>query len=75
MTQEQCKRIRQILSRQSFADWYNTGKFNDWITGDLEHRNQLTRVEGNAEIDKDIQRIFGPLFGLLLRLNLLRKWS
>lgn len=62
MTQEQCKRIRQILSRQSFADWYNEGEFNDWITGDLEHNEELTREEANQEIDKDIKAIFGSVF-------------
>lgn len=62
MTKEQCKKIRAILSRKHFADWYNTGEFNDWITGDLEHNEELTREEANREIDKDIQQIFGPAF-------------
>lgn len=62
MTSEQCKKIRQILSRQSFADWYNEGDFNRWITGDFEHEEQLTREEAEQEINKDIKAFFGSIF-------------
>jgi hypothetical protein len=62
MNAEQLKKIRQLLSTQRFADWYTTGNFDKWTTGDLKHETQKSQEECDAIIDKDIERLFGNIF-------------
>jgi hypothetical protein len=48
---EVIEKILSTLSRQKFADWYNTGNFDKWITGDLP------KVPQN-QVKKDIAQMF-----------------
>ena len=43
--------ILNALEGRRFADWYNTGKFNAYISGELP---QVTK----EEIIEDIKRLF-----------------
>lgn len=46
------EKIFQTLLRQKFADWYNSGRFDQWISGDLPG------IE-DEEIKEDIRNLFG----------------
>jgi hypothetical protein len=49
---EKKEMVNIILNRlegQTFADWYNNGGFDDWITGDDKDREK---------IEKDVAKMF-----------------
>lgn len=48
---EVIEKILQGLTRQKFADWYNSGNFDKWISGDLP------KIPDN-QIQKDIAELF-----------------
>lgn len=50
MMENVAKLILEGLSRQKFADWYNTGRFDDYITGEKPLSEQ--------EILADIVKLF-----------------
>lgn len=45
------QKIKDALSQQRFADWYNSGNFDKWIRGDLPEVTDKT-------IEQDIARLF-----------------
>jgi hypothetical protein len=50
-----------ILSRlesQQFADWYNSGDFDDWITGDMAYEQKITSAEAKEKILGQIEETF-----------------
>ena len=49
--QQTIEKIFQGLQRQKFADWYNTGDFDKWLSGD-------DGAKTDAEIKEDIDRLF-----------------
>jgi len=50
--QQLIEKIFQALQRQKFADWYNTGNFDNWIRKDFG-------APTDDEIKADIARFFG----------------
>jgi hypothetical protein len=51
ITNKNAMEILNALEGRRFADWYNTGKFNAYISGELP---QVTK----EEIIEDIKRLF-----------------
>ncbi len=49
--------ILDVLTSQRFSDWYN-GKFEDFITGDLEYEEDITHEEAKKIILEEIDDIF-----------------
>ena len=47
--------ILNALETQKFADWYNNGNFDKWISGD---GNLITGTPSKEQIEKDIERLF-----------------
>lgn len=40
--------VRRMLERQSFSDWYTTGNFDDYLTGE----RKIEMREINQELEK-----------------------
>lgn len=55
------EKVLEMLQKQYFADWF-TGRFEDFISGDMEYLTGKSYTECKAKILEDIQQ--------LLRLNL-----
>lgn len=47
---EMIERIRTALTTAQFADWYNSGNFDQWISADDAPEDEV--------IDEDIARMF-----------------
>lgn len=46
-----------LFQSQRFADWYNSGDFDKYITGDLEHDAKISRQDAEKKIRSDIARM------------------
>lgn len=53
---EAVNRALEMISKQRFADWYTTGKFDKFITGDLEHETGKSYKDCENEIKDDIRK-------------------
>ncbi len=59
MTKNQIiERILHTLEGQRFTDWY-LKNFDDYITGDLEYKEKLSKDEAKNKIKQEIEKIFG----------------
>jgi hypothetical protein len=36
--------ILNVLSKQKFADWYNNGNFDNYITGEMKHDAENEKI-------------------------------
>lgn len=41
-------RVMDMLGGQKFHDWYNTGQYNDFVTGDLEYNEKITYQQAES---------------------------
>jgi hypothetical protein len=57
MNRELLSKILSLLERQKFADWYNTGNFDAYITGDMEHSKGITYEEAKEIVLTDLQKM------------------
>lgn len=55
MTTEQ--KILNLISRQDFVDWYQTGNFDKFITGDLECEKQIKFESAQKIVLKDLTKM------------------
>ncbi len=46
-----------LFQSQRFADWYNSGEFDRYITGDLGHNVQISKEDAEKKIRSDIARM------------------
>jgi hypothetical protein len=46
-----------LFQSQRFADWYNNGEFDRYITGDLEHGAKISKEDAEKKIRSDIARM------------------
>ena len=62
MTDAIAEKVLEVLEEQRFADWYNNGKFEAYISGDNSPKPGQSyaefRTEETAAIKEDIKKMF-----------------